>query len=486
MIRRVSMSKATVTVAVRGRSSRFVLREGELATIGRADSCAIPVQDQSVSREHCVAILTGGRIRLNDLQSTHGILFDGKRVEQCELGPGDRCKLGNAVFVFGDGAQQAPSAAAAKPEPETVREPQSVSQPQPEPASPREPTPPAALSPPAEGVQIAGYRIIEALGEGGYGIVYRAQQVRLDREVALKVLKYDTAATDSASRIDAFQHEARAAAAINDPRLVQVFDVGQDHGHHYLSMELVSGGSLARKLRRSGPMEWREAMALIRDLALALKAAHACGLVHRDVKPANILLTGGGQAKLTDLGLATGEIAAGTVAFMAPEQLMRREVDARADIYALGCTAYAALSGRPPFTGSKEEVAKAHVRQTPESLMRLGITVPWHLEQLVIDSMMAKDPADRPQNAVELLERLDRVITPDTGVRTQVSARAAARRTAEDSPRVRLVHSGGKALSARILSELIVFAMIGSIVIAALLALKYGWPGFDIYRLIGK
>ena len=143
------------------------------------------------------------------------------------------------------------------------------------------------------------------------------------------------------------------------------------------------------------------------------------------------------------------------------------------------------IAGRPPFTGNKKDVAKAHRSQAPEPFRSLGIQLPWHLDQLITESMMAKAPDDRPQSATELLERLDSLILPGTELRSQAT-RSAPRRAASMLGRERGGGNQGKALAARILSELIVFSMIAIIVIATLLALKHGWPDLDIYRLIGK
>ena len=193
---------------------------------------------------------------------------------------------------------------------------------------------------------------------------------------------------------------------------MQVYDVGESNGEHYLSMELVEGGSLAQQLRRDGTIDWQQALQLLRDLARALKAAHAAGLVHRDVKPGNVLMTAVGKAKLTDLGLAVADAHAGTIAFMAPEQLRKEPLDGRADIYALGCTVYAALAGHPPFQGDRKEMAKGHVRRSPPSILDQGVQVPYQLHQLIVQSMLAKDPDDRPEDADALLRRIDRLILP--------------------------------------------------------------------------
>ncbi|MCR9243478.1 MAG: protein kinase [bacterium] len=505
------MSCATVLIAIAGRRQRFDLRVGELATVGRSSTCQVQVRDQSVSREHCVAVLAGDRIRLNNLASTHGIVFEGERVDQCELAPGERCRLGNAVFLFEalDGVRAKPKGGEPLADAATAAATVDafVTKPGPRAVEPREQpvddVEAAIAATAAEldgerpvatsgvpGVDIEGFRIFEVLGSGGSATVYRAEQVRLGREVALKVLRLEGSGDDAQERIAAFQREARAAAGIEDPRLVQVFDVAEDGGAHYLAMEFVKGGSLAGRIKRQGPLEWRDALAILTDMTHALAAAHARGLVHRDVKPANILLTEKGEARLTDLGLAGSalsqggdEVGVGTLAFMAPEQIRRQAVDARTDIYALGCTIYAALVGRAPFTGDQKAIARGHLEQPPESFQRLGIKLPWHLEQLVIDSMMAKSPADRPADTAELLERVGKLVLPGSEP-VAAAQRARARRDVE-VVRVRNPGPAHKRLLARILSELIVVSIIAAMVIASLLALKIGW-GFDIYALFGR
>jgi len=485
------MHEAVLKVKTDGQNRRFVLAADEMITIGRASSCGIQIQDKSVSREHCVAVFTNGKICINDLQSTHGLTFNGERVTRCELSPGDTCKFGSAVATFEPAASQAPAkvVATAKPAAPT---------PAATPAAPATPTPPVpaevAEAPTmivtADAPEIAGYRILEKIGEGGFADVYRAEQVQLHREVALKILKQGEG-DDHASRIEEFMSEARVAAGLSDPRLVQIYDVGESNGHHYLSMELIDGGSLARKLRRDGAMPWQEVIRLIRDIANALKAAHAAGLVHRDVKPGNILMTSSGQAKLTDLGLAVKEAHAGTIAFMAPEQLRREPLDARTDMYGLGCTAYAALSGSAPFPGDRKEMARAHLKDKPAPLLDRNVQVPWHLHQLILDSLMAKDANDRPQDVAALLTRLDRMILPTNADPVGLEEDEL------DYPSVAPVRLGrarsagtqsnsSKAFWARLTGDAIVFSICGVTVIGLLLALKVVWPSVDIYRLIGK
>ncbi len=314
---------------------------------------------------------------------------------------------------------------------------------------------------PLIGTNLGGYKIIGVLGRGGYAVVYRALQVQLDREVALKVL---TVAKQEAlpAQVEAFLGEARAAAALNHPCLVHVHDVGEAEGRHYLSMELVPGGNLARYLKTRGPMPWREALPLLRDVAQALQCAHEHGLVHRDVKPANILLTQSGRAKLADLGLA-GERSlagrkqyAGTAAFMAPEQVMRRKVGRRSDLYALGCTAYSVLTGRPPFDHpSSRQMLAAHVREPAPSIRSQGVKVPQELERLV-SRMLAKLPKDRPQSAKDVVDALDRL---ESGMALQPTRALRAKRT-------RRQRSHSSSVRYRTFVAVVLFLIIGAAVAA--------------------
>ena len=507
--------KAVLKVKISGQNKRFALAADELVTIGRSSTCGISLQDKSISREHCVAVFTNGKIVINDLRSTHGITSKGERVEHCELHPGDSCHLGIALATFDatedklqtkapaatDTAKRKPKALpqtaeqlTAKPQDKTATKPPSTS---------GRPTKRDAIHDdvadrnisqsdnPSTQSAIAGYRIIETLGEGGYGTVYRAEQVQLHREVALKVLKKDDEAQDHEERIASFLREARLAAGLRDPRLVQIYDVGESEGQHFLSMELIEGGSLTRKIRRDGPMPWQAVIRMIRDIALALKVAHAAKLVHRDVKPGNILMTDSGQAKLTDLGLAASGAHAGTIAFISPEQLRRDTIDGRADIYALGCTAYAALTGSPPFTGNRQEMMRSHLKQKPVPLLERDIQVPYQLAQLIVESMMAKSPEDRPQDVIALINRLDRLILPNNASPLEDDGDDDELDYPSVAP-IRLgrsrkgANNSQKAILARLTADSIVFAICAVTTIGLLLAMKILWPSADIYSLIGK
>jgi len=478
------MQEAVLKVRTDGQNRRFILIADELMTIGRASTCAIQIQDKSVSREHCVAVFSDGKISINDLRSTHGVTFQGERVDRCELYPGDSCSFGNALATFEPANAQAPVPKTATPK---ADQPAPAEQESPSVAEHAE-TIVALPSQELAAEIIPGYRIQEQIGEGGFAQVYRAEQTKLHRQVALKILKHNDDDKEHAQRIEEFMTEARLAANLSDPCLVQVYDVGENNGQHYLSMELVENGSLARLLRRDGAMPWQNVIRMLRDICRALKAAHAAGLVHRDVKPGNILMSKSGTAKLTDLGLAVSQAHAGTIAFMAPEQLRREAVDSRTDIYGLGCTAYAALSGTAPFLGNRKEMIQGHLNQKPAQLLDRNVQVPWHLHQLIIDSMMAKDPEDRPQSVDAVLDRLDRMILPSNASEVDrdddIADYPSVAPTRLGKPR-----GGGKtpkAFWARLAGDAIVFSITGATIIGLLLALKIVWPHIDIYRLIGK
>ncbi|MGH2943979.1 MAG: serine/threonine-protein kinase, partial [Solirubrobacteraceae bacterium] len=223
----------------------------------------------------------------------------------------------------------------------------------------------------------AGCRIEMVVGRGGMGVVYRALQLDLRRPVALKVIAADRAAdTDFRER---FQRESRMAAAIDHPNVVPVYAAGEEDGELYIVMRYVAGSDLHALIKRDGRLQGERAAAVLAQVASALDAAHAAGLVHRDVKPANVLLIGSGDeehAYLSDFGLMrafdpetplteSGQWI-GTIDFASPEQLQGEPVDARSDVYSLGCVLHAALTGRPPFVrGTAPATLLAHMHDPP-------------------------------------------------------------------------------------------------------------------------
>jgi hypothetical protein len=269
----------------------------------------------------------------------------------------------------------------------------------------------AVVEDPLIGRELGGYRILDRLGSGAVGVVYRALQIKLDREVALKVLNPGVA-RQSPLAVASFKREAVAAGRLSHPNLVQVYDVGHDQKLHFYSMEMVPGGDLEDRLAASGPVPWREAVDYLIDCAEALAFAEEHHLVHRDVKPENLMLTVDGRAKLADLGMAATrnmlekESAGGTPHFMAPECLGEGPVDHRADLYSLGCTMFRLLTGRTPFEASAvKDILRAHRDEEVPALRDHGVDAPAAMQDL-LEALMAKDPEARPQHAREVAEAL--------------------------------------------------------------------------------
>jgi hypothetical protein len=261
-----------------------------------------------------------------------------------------------------------------------------------------------------EGAHIAGCRIESVAGRGGMGIVYRATQLSLGRPVALKLIAPEHAA-DSDFR-DRFQRESRMAAAIDHPNVIPVYEAGEEDGRLYIVMRWVEGTDLHRELRAHGAMPAPRAARIIHQVAGALDAAHAAGLVHRDVKPANVLLGQGEHVYLTDFGLTKHVLSeagatksghwVGTLDFIAPEQLRGERVDARSDVYALGCVLYYVLAGRPPFEREGDEAKLwAHLSEPPPQVSGAAPGVPAAFDD-VIARALAKAPEQRFQSAGDL------------------------------------------------------------------------------------
>lgn len=433
-------------------------RAGRLVIGSSAQRADFVVDRPGVASVHCAIGRTkGGGWALKDMGSPDGTRVNGEKVDSARLVAGDRITVGTCELTIVDprARASAPASASASPPPASASQPV-ASAPVPPASAPSSPASPGtsaapALSPvaldplastSARGASlpsIAGYTIERVLGKGGMGEVYLALQASLDRRVALKVLARRFEADREFVR--RFQAEARAAAALNHPNVVTVYDVGEDRGTHYLSMEYMDRGNLEERLAERGKLPWREVLDILRDAASGLVYAEARGIVHRDLKPANLMQNHVGATKIADLGLAThveSEEATsadkkvfGTPHFMSPEQARGEKVDCRSDLYSLGATAYRLCSGHTAFEGtSAREILRAHQRDTPRPLRALAPEVPEDLEVLVA-RLMQKDPAQRYASAAELVRELDR-IRSQSGASTTTSPPAA-------SPR----HTGG-------------------------------------------
>jgi serine/threonine protein kinase len=262
----------------------------------------------------------------------------------------------------------------------------------------------------APGTIVGGYRIESVAGRGGMGVVYRATQLRLNRIVALKVIA-DELAEDPGFR-SRFDHESEIAASIDHPNVIPVYEAGDHDGMLYLSMRFVEGTDLKALIRGQGRLSAERAARIIEQVAEALDAAHARGLVHRDIKPANILIAAGDRTYLTDFGLTKHAESAsgltktgtwvGTADYVAPEQVQGQHVDARTDVYSLGCVLFESLTGQIPFP-RPTEIAKiyAHLQEPPPGVDWAALGVPATMDG-VVRRAMAKDPADRYPSAGDL------------------------------------------------------------------------------------
>lgn len=261
---------------------------------------------------------------------------------------------------------------------------------------------------------VAGrFSLVDEIGRGGMGVVFAAHDLALDRLVAIKLLPPALAATEESRR--RFLREARTAAALSHPHIVPIHAVEEHDGLVFFVMALVDGESLGQRVRRLGPMPAREALRVVQEVAWALAHAHARGVVHRDVKPDNILLErDGDRALVTDFGIASAAgghtplegVALGTPAYMSPEQGRREEPDGRADIYSLGVTAWMAFAGRPPFPGpTAAAFITQHASRPAPSLADVVPALPPHVAA-AIDRCLAKDPDERWPSAEDLAQAL--------------------------------------------------------------------------------
>lgn len=269
------------------------------------------------------------------------------------------------------------------------------------------------------GRELGDYSIIRRLGRGGMADVYLAHQISLSRKVALKILKPELA--KDATYVERFRREAQAAAGLMQANIVQIYEVGEREGFHFISQEYVQGRNLKQYLGRHGAVEPVMAINVLRQCSMALQEAGKQKVIHRDIKPENIMLSTNGEVKITDFGLARINndsakqaltqigMTMGTPLYMSPEQVEGENVDQRSDIYSLGVTAYHMLAGQPPFDGDNAlSIAVKHVKDQAVPLHSVRPDVPIELCQ-VIEMMMSKERSARPSDAKQLLKELRKV-----------------------------------------------------------------------------
>ncbi|MET8761798.1 Stk1 family PASTA domain-containing Ser/Thr kinase [Lentzea sp. NPDC004782] len=304
------------------------------------------------------------------------------------------------------------------------------------------------------------YELGETLGYGGMSEVHKGRDVRLGRDVAIKVLRADLAR--DAQFQERFRREAQNSAALNHPAIVAVYDTGETQTEYgplpYIVMEFVDGRTLRDIVKTQGPLSGKRAMEVMADVSAALDFSHRHGIVHRDVKPANVMITKSGAVKVMDFGIARavhdGQAAVtqtaaviGTAQYLSPEQARGESVDARSDVYAAGCVLFELLTGEPPFTGdSPVAVAYQHVREDPKPPSSLNPKVSPQLDAIVLKAM-AKGPANRYQSAAEMRADLVRVLSGQRpsapAVMTAEDRTAVMNEQASRTPRTQVMSGGG-------------------------------------------
>ena len=284
------------------------------------------------------------------------------------------------------------------------------------------PAPPSTVDTdkPARNVQqLPGYQILQVLGSGSMAVVYKCRQLSLNRTVAIKVLPKCLSADKE--YVERFYQEGQAAAKLNHPNIVGAYDVGQHEGYHYFVMEYVEGKTVDDEIKKKGIYSEADALAIVLQIASALKHAHKQGMIHRDVKPKNIMITADGVAKLMDMGLArtandadaieaeSGKLM-GTPYYISPEQILgKKDVDFSCDIYSLGATLFYMVTGRVPFRGNTpKDVMLKHLKKPPPSPDQYNLNLSFGLSKTIMQ-MMAKKKEDRFNSTGELIEELQSI-----------------------------------------------------------------------------
>lgn len=459
-----------LTATLHGRTLRFEVAGDVPIVLGRGSACAVRLTDPKVSRQHCQILVAGGRLQVVDLGSSQGLLHRGERCARCEIDVGDGFHVGQTFVRFEalrtDGPEPAPAAAPLPAVEVAVAD---------------------TAAEPVPGKPLAGYHLESVLGRGDRCTVFRARPRDGVESVALKVLRVapdpDGAARDRA----AFEVDVRTAASIVDPRLLRVLAFGRADPWCFAALELVPGQSLAAMLASGQRLPASRLLPVLRDVLGALDALHEQGLVHGGVHPGNVFVLDDGSGRLADARGQARLRGGEAPTYAAPEVLAGGAVDPRADLYAVGCVGYAALTGAPPFLGSLAAVRAAHGVQTPAPLSARDASIPVALDRLLRERLLAAAVADRPQSAAAALAELEDVEDGGGGAaRVAVAVRAEVRRnTIEQVTEGRRRPPDRATVAAATLAAQAVVFAIHLIAAAALLVLAKAIFGFDLYAVFG-
>ncbi len=353
------------------------LTRGTAITCGRESVLELPLPDALASRRHFRIETRDGDFYLVDLDSSNGTFVNGRKVTKQRLQIGDRIQVGETLMSVLEDSERVDTGGLL-------------------------------------GRVIGGHRLEKRIGRGGMGTVYKSTQLSLNRPVAMKILSDDL--TQDRSFTTMFINEARSAASLSHPNIVLAYDVGKDQDKFFFAMEYVPGGSVQELLAKKKKLPVDQAVRFVIEAAKGLEYAEKRGIVHRDIKPDNLMITEDGGIKICDLGLAkryggaeelTGrEGICGSPHYIAPEQAQGKPVDHRADIYSLGASFYRMLAGATPFTGgSMKELIGKHITEEPRLLKELRPDAPDSIVE-VVERMMAREPDKRYQSAAEVINDL--------------------------------------------------------------------------------
>jgi len=400
------MQPRLIVISGHDQGRTFALAEGQTLVIGRGPSTATRLADRRVSRTHCQVQVDGGNFRLTDLDSRTGTLVNGQPAPKRDLKPGDVIRIGGTELRLElEGVAEAAAAI------------------EPPPSAPKPATGETSFSN-LIGKTIATFEIQAKQAMGSSGVVFRAHDTKHDRTVALKILWPETAQDEES--VQRFVRAMKTMMPIHHPNIVQIYAAGKTGPHCWLAMEYVEGENLSRVIRRigtAGMLDWRYAFRVAVHIGRALEAAAKHHIIHRKITPSNILVsTRDPCVKLGDLMSAKalagaqvrqitrpGEIVGETFC-LSPEQTRTDAVvDCRSDIFSLGTTVYALLTGRPPFEGGSLPEIITQIRQVePARPKTYQLSIPDLFEGVVLQ-MLAKRPEERFQTATELLADLERV-----------------------------------------------------------------------------